>query len=366
MNVSCLRSALREGLRIVSGVVDPRNIKPILQDIRLRTVENGLELSATDLEVGMKYVVRDVETKQEGGLVVPADPLAGIVSESRDERLGLSVTDSHLLVEGQSSRFKVMGISEEDFPEIPDFPEGKALEIEGAVLREMIEKTIFAVAVERQRYALNGVLLVAEERKTRVEMVGTDGRRMASIRRKANGASPFSASAIVPLKALQQVQKMVHEEEIVKIFVQERQILFKTETAVLAAQLVEGRFPEYREVIPNDCNKRLEVGGEEFANGLRQAAVLSARDSRAVRLCASREIVTLDSSDPESGEAHVEVAVKYEGEPIEIRFNPDFLIDGIKAIGDQTIRFEMKDAARAAVMRTASDYVYLIMPITQE
>jgi len=366
MHVTCSRVELRDALRIVAGVVDPRNIKPILKDIRLRTIDGAIELSATDLEVGIKYLVRGVETSEEGGIVIPADPLTGIVTESQEERLSLSVKESILLIEGRGSRFQVMGVSEEEFPEIPDFPEERCLEIEGAILAEMIQKTGFAVAVEKQRYALNGVLLVVKEKSPRVEMIGTDGRRLALIRRKANAASPFTASSIIPIKALQQVDKMIGGQEVVKVFVQERQVLVKTEQAVLVAQLVEGRFPPYEEVIPDDCDKRIELVGDEFGNAVRQAAVLSSRESRAVCLNIASKKMTIESSSAESGEAHVEIPIEYQGEAVQIRFNPDYLLDGVKAIGDEGIRFDMKDASRAAVMRAGADYLYLLMPITQD
>jgi len=366
MKATCSRSGLREALRIVSGVVDPRNIKPILKDIRLRTVEGALELSATDLEVGIKYFVRDVEVTEEGGLVVPADPLNGIVTESREERLALSLEESVLVVRGQGSKFNIMGVSEEEFPDIPDFPSENSLDIEGAILGEMIEKTIFAVAVEKQRYALNGILFEAKEKSPRLTMVGTDGRRLAMIKRKANSASPFSCSVIIPVKALQQLQKMADGQEIVKINVMERRVLFRTEDAVLVAQLVEGRFPPYREVVPDDHDKKLEISSEEFANAIRQAAVLSARESRAVCLSMKGDSMIVESSSAESGEAHVEIPVKFEGDPLEIRFNSDFLLDGLKVVGDEQVRFGMKDAARAAVLKTGGGYLYLIMPITQD
>jgi len=366
MKLSCSRVELRDALRVVSGVVDPRNIKPILKDIHIRTVNGLLELSATDLEVGIKYVVRDVDTEEEGGIVVPADPVSGIVSESQDERLFLTVNENMLIITGATSRFQVMGVSEEEFPEIPDFPEEKSLEIEGAVFSEMIDKTSFAVAVEKQRYALNGVLLAAKEKSPRIELVGTDGRRLALIRRKANSPSPFDSSAIIPVKALLQLRKMLSEEDVARIIVHERQVLMKNEQAVLVAQLVEGRFPPYDEVVPDDCDKKMEVQGSEFVQAIRQAAVLSSKATRAVRLSVEKGKILLDSSDVEAGEAHVELGAKYDGDPVQIRFNPDYLLDGLKAIGDTVVRMEMKDSSRAAVMRSGTDYLYLLMPITQE
>jgi DNA polymerase-3 subunit beta len=366
MNVICSRSELREALRIVASVVDPRNIKPILKDIRVRTTQDALELSATDLEVGIKYFVRDAEIKAQGGIVVPATPLDGIVSESRNERLSLKTKETALLVEGTGSRFQISGVSEEEFPEIPDFPEGNCLEVEGAVLREMIEKTIFAVSVEKQRYALNGVLLVTKEKAARIEMVGTDGHRLAVIRRKANAAVPFSASAILSVKALQQTLKMISDEEIIKVSVHERQILIHTEKGTLVAQLVEGRFPEYKDVIPDDCDKKLEIDAEELANAIRQAAVLSSAETRAVWFKLDKNSLVIESSNPELGEARVETAAKYEGDPVQIRFNPDFVLDGLKAMDKEAVRLEMKEAGRAAVMRASADYLYLVMPIVQD
>lgn len=366
MKVSCGRSELRDALRIVAGVVDPRNLKPVLQDVHLRTCDGRLEISGTDLEVGIKYWVSDVEIKEEGGIVIPADIVSGIIGELKEERVTLRSEKNGLMVEATGRRFHVVGLSEEEFPEIPDFPEENALEIEGAILREMIEKTIFAVAVEKQRYALNGVLLAVKERSPRMEMVGTDGRRLALIRRKANGSSPVTASAIIPVKALQQLQKMIQEEETVKLNLQERQVLLKTEKGVIVAQLVEGRFPAYKEVIPEDSDKKLEVAAADMANAIRQAAVLTARESRAICLRIEGSTMTVESSSVDAGDAHVELGVKYEGSPVEIRFNPDYLLDGIKAVEDENIRLDMKDATRAVVMRSGVDYLYVVMPITQD
>lgn len=366
MNVNCSRAQLRESLRVVAGVVDPRNIKPILKDIHIRVANDVLEVSATDLEVGLKYLVRDVEIKKAGGIVVSADVLQGIVNESRDERLTLQVEESKLILIGKGSKYNVVGAPEDEFPEIPDFPEGVCLEVEGAVLREMIDKTIFAVSTERQRYALNGVLLSAKEKNAKIEMVGTDGHRLAVIRRKANAAAPATASAIVSVKALHQLQKMIGDEEIVKLSIHERQILIRTENAVLVAQLVEGRFPAYKDVIPDDSDKKLEILAEDLGNAVRQAAVVTSGETAAVWITLDKATMTLESSNPELGEARVEMEAKYEGEKIRIRFNPDFLLDGVKAMGKETVRFEMKSASHAAVMRAGADYLYLLMPIVQE
>jgi len=366
MNIVCSREGLRNALRTVSGVIDTRIVKEILKNVRLLAHDDVLEVSATDLDVAVRCFVRGVKVEREGGILVPAEKMIPIASESRAEELALQAEGAKLLISGKGSRFSVLGAPHEEFPEIPDFPDGRPLEIEGAVLREMVEKTVFAVAQERDRYALSGVLLVLKERSSALEMVATDGRRMALVRRKANVASPVAANAIVPVKALQQLQKIVSDEEVVKVAVEERRILVRGESAVLVAQLVEGRFPPYEEVIPADCDKKLEVATEEFVNAVRQAAVLAARDTRAVRLCAAPGRLTIESSDPEAGEAHVEMSAAYEGEPIDIRFNPEFLLDGAKAIDDESLRIEMKDPARAALMKGGPGYLYLLMPITQD
>jgi len=365
MKLSCSRGELHDALRAVRGVVDPRSVKPELRDICIRVGDGGLQILATDLEVGIKYFVNDVTVGEKGGLVVPVATLDGIVSESREERLNLATDGNTLVVEGQGSTFRVLGLPEDEFPDIPDFPEEKTLEVEGAVLAEMFNKTIFAVAHERQRYALDGSLLVATEKSQRIEMVGTDGRRLALIKRKANTPSPLKAWAIIPAKALREVEKIVGDEEIVRIYVDERRVLFKMENAVVVAQLVEGRYPEYKEAIPDDLDKRLEADKEELIRAIRQAATLTAKESRCINLHMEAGKVVMDSSDPEAGEAHVELDGKYEGDPIEIRFDPDFLLDGINAVDEDTIRLEVKDPARAGIMRTASGYLYLIMPITQ-
>jgi len=366
MKLSCSREALREALRAVVGIIDAKVVKDVLKNVRLRTVDGALELSATDLDVGVKSFVRDVEIERSGGVLVPADGLLGLMNESRLERVALEVEGAKLTITGTGSRFTFVGAPPEEFPEIPEFDDDQYVEVIGGVLREMIDKTIFAVAQEQGRYGLEGVLLVLKQRSARVEMVATDGRRLALIRRKANAASPVTATGIIPVKALKHLQKTLKDEEVVKVWLRERQVGVAGENDILVAQLVEGRFPPYEEVIPTDCDKKLDVDREEFVNALRQADVVSARETRAVRLRASAGRLEVEASDPARGEAHVEIPATYDGEPIEIVFSSGFLLDGAKAMDEETVRLEMKDRNRAAVMRRGTDYIYLVMPMALE
>ena len=363
MKFICDRAPLNEGLQTIIGVVDPRHIKDVLHSIRVVAAGEEVTLSATDLELGMRYRVPGVEVEEPGDIVLPGAQIAGIARELTDEKLRFFTEGKNCVIHGATSRFRVRGDQSEEFPEIPEFPEGEAVEIEGAVLREMIHKTAFSAAPERMRYALNGVLLVLEEGSDKVEAVATDGRRLAWIRRKANGKSPVSSEVIVPTKGALQIERMVGQTETVRVCLQERHIFAQTAQAELVAQLVDGHFPEFRSVIPKSTETHVEIGGAELGAALRRVGLLTAGDRTArIQLTDGRMVLT--SSSPEGDDAEVSLEVGYKGPEIEVTVNPDFVLDGLKVLADSVVRLEIKDSVTACVIRHGADYVYLTMPIT--
>ena len=366
MKFVCDRAELNDALQMLVGVVDPRHIKELLRSIRVQARKDAVVLVATDLEVGMRYTLSGVEVEEPGEIILPADRLANIVRESRDEKLLFNVEDGSCLIEGKDSRFHVLGSRGEEFPDVPAFPENAGLDIEGAIVREMVRKTAFSTAPEKMRYALNGVLLAVKENSQQVDMVATDGRQLAWIKRKANKRSKQTAEVIVPTKGALQLEHMVAETEVVKVHLEERHIFAKTADAELVAQLVDGMFPNFREVIPKDLDKKVEIAADALTSGVRRASLLSSRDedTRAINLALTPNKLILTSSAPDAGDAKVELDIEYSGEEVKVDLNPDYVMDGLKVLGNSMVTLELRDSTTPCVVKHGKDYLYLTMPIT--
>ena len=364
MKLTCNRARLNHGLQTIVGVVDPRHIKPILQQIKVVATKEEIILSATDLEIGMRCVIEEATIEEPGEIVLPGARLANIVRELGDEVVRIASDETNCTLQGSGSRFRIRGDRTDEFPEIPSFPEGKYIEVEASVLREMIHKTVFAAAPEKMRYALNGVLFVSHEDKKLLEMVGTDGRRMAWVKRQANAESPVSTEVIVPTKGCLQVERMLPESGPVKLWLGERNFFAKTAHAELVAQLVDGQYPNYRAVVPEKLEKKANLPTAALMSAVRKAALLSDADNRTVMFEFKEGQLVLSAAAPEAGESTVEIEAEFSDEPVCISLNPDFVIDGLKAMDEASVHLEMKDSATACVLREP-DFVYLTMPITE-
>jgi DNA polymerase-3 subunit beta len=259
MNVTCKTENLSDAFQLVASVVETKATKRILQDVKAETVgDKVLQLSATDLEIGVKCVVEAVEVKAKGAIVVPAASVSAILRESSDEAIELSLEGDNCQIKGRDSVFKLPTQDPDEFPVIPDFPDQKTIEIGKDDLRMMIRRTSFCAAVEQTRYALNGVLFVSGNGE--LTMVATDGRRLARITRKAKGGSSDVKQAIVPTKAVVLLDRMLVEEgENIELSFHENKLWARTGNAVLCTSLVEGQFPDYEGVIPAECEAKISV-----------------------------------------------------------------------------------------------------------
>jgi DNA polymerase-3 subunit beta len=324
-----------------------------------------VELQATDLEISIRYDVQGVQIEEEGKAAVPQARVASILRETSDETVVISTEDRHCVITASDSLFRLPIDAAEDFPELPGFDEEKCYTLDKKDFAEMVMKTTFAAHKGKHRYALNGVLLVIKPSKIR--MVATDGRRLAHIERKAKNPSGADESVIAPTKALEQILKVVgDDEEKILVNIRENQLVAKTARAVVSTRLVEGHFPPYESVIPTNCDKKLEVDRERFYSAVRRAALLTSEESSSVFLRFEEQKLRVTSAAPETGEAKVEFPVDYKGEAVEVGFNPEFLADFLRVLDDETIKVELRDATSAGIFRAGKDFVYVVMPVSRE
>lgn len=363
MKVIAQTAALHEALTLAGSIVATRTPKPVLQCVKLIAEENVLTLLATDLEAGLRYQITAVQVEQAGEALVPADRLSGIATLSADdESLTLQTVKDQCQIVGKASRYKIYGYDPAEYPAVTEFSGNPDFQIKAGELAGMINRTLFATAKAHSHYAISGVLWEASGKK--LQMVATDGHRLA----QAKGALAKSASkdvtAIVPAKLMGLIQKIAGGgEEMVDVKVQENQILIRTARAVLVSSLVQGNFPKYSDVIPRESSRKATINSPQFEHRIRQAALLTNEESKGVRLSFAKDMLTLTSRAPESGEAEVTCPVTLEGDALDIAFNPAFLVDALRVAGTETISFEMNASNKPAVIKAGTDFLYVIMPV---
>lgn len=390
MKVICDRGALLDAVNLVSGVVAARTPRPQLQCVKLTAQKTGkaseLALAATDAEVSLRLRTAQVDVQEPGEALIPAHDLRAIVSaEEGDSTLTISTEDDACLITGQDAKFKVYGYPPTEFPPIPEFEKviaGKdpALKAKAVIshragdLSTMVQRTLFATARETSRYAINGVLLKRDGK--RLEMVATDGRRLALCRQSITGGEKDAPTitCIIPTKALSLLQKLIDDPEApVQIAITDSQVLFSIGSAddggaraVLTSNLVEGTFPPYEEVIPRDQDKKVVFDRDVLSSAVRRAALLTNEESRGVRMkfSSADKQVEVSSRAPEKGEAHIDVPVSsYEGQDIEIGFNPSFISDALKVIVDPQVILELKAPNKPGLVKSGNDFLYVVMPV---
>jgi len=363
MKVICDRGALAEVLNLASGVVAARTPKPVLRCVKLTAEGEGLSLAATDGDISLMLGTPRVEVSEPGAALLPADKLGQIVRESIDPTVTITVEQDVAEIIGQDSRFKVFGYNAEEFPAEPKFDDDPDYEISAADLHRLVQRTIFATARENSRYAINGVLM--ERDGKHLSVVATDGHRLAMAKGACQNPNGDGQAAIVPTKALNLVLRLFDDaEQTVRVKIDDNKIMFATDDAVLASALVEGNFPPYKDVIPKDGDKKASLDTDTITSAFRRAALLTNEESKGVRMAFGPEGLVLSSRAPEMGEAEIKVDLPdYNGDEIEIGFNPQYVLDALKIIEEDQVTVEMKAANKPGVFKVGSDFLYVVMPV---
>jgi len=364
MKVIAQTAALQEALALASSIVAQRSPKPVLQCVKLVAAGKTLTLLATDLEVGCRHVISQVEVQVEGETLVPVQKFADIVREAAgEETLTLSVEKDACRITGAGSRFRLLTYDPAEYPAVSEFDDEGDFQVPAEALSKLIERTLFAAARAHSHYAISGVLWEADGKK--LQLVATDGHRLALAKASLPKAAARKVSAIVPGKLMVLLQRAAagSSEEMLAVKVTDSQILVRTARTVVISTLVQGNFPKYEDVIPRQTTGRAEVAAADFAHRLRQAALLTSEESRSVRLALGADSLTLTSRSPETGEAEVTMEAKYSGEPFEIAFNPVFLVDALKVVDVGDVALEFNSASKPAIIKAGPDFLYVVMPV---
>ncbi len=367
MRVLCHREGLLAACQLASAAVTTRDVKPVLRNLKAIADEGRCTLMATDLELGIRLDVQGLTIEEPGEAILPAAKLVAILREARDDQLSIEADPTACVVRGMSLEFEMPSEDPAQFPDLPTFAEEKYHEITAGSLREMIRRTVFAAADETARYSMTGVLWELDG--TTVRLVATDGRRLAlseGIATAQGGHSTKGQSPVVPTKAMSLLERnLTDDDEAVKICIRPNEVLFRTERAIIYSRLVEGRFPDYKQVLPKKHNVRVSLPALPFQAAVRQAAIMTDEDTKRVNFKFAKNKLTLAAQGATAGRSKVEMEIEYDAKPIDIGFNPQYLIEMLKVLPpDAELTLDLIDGSSPALFRSGAPYQYLVMPLT--
>lgn len=354
------------GLQAVQNIVSSRTTLPILSNVLVRGEEGKVELTATDLDVTVSCTVEG-EIKKAGACTIPVKKLFGIVRELQNSEIEIEVDEKNVCkIKAGASFYKLNGISADEFPPLPKFSEKKKIVVPQEKLKGMLRKTSFAVSTDETRYVLNGIFIILKEHK--ITMVATDGRRLALTDEEVDVNSDSQAEFIVPTKAINELTRLLQAKGDAEIKYTENQVLFSLKgengtSLVVMTKLVEGNYPNYKQVIPAEATERVGLGREEFLQALRRAEIMTSEKSNSVKLTFTKNNLTITANTPEVGEARESIAINYKGKDLAIAFNPGYLLDPLKALENDEVFLELTDELSPGVVKINGPFLYVIMPM---
>ena len=368
MKLTIERSALLKSLAHIQSVVERRNTIPILSNVLLRAENDKLFLTATDMDLTV-IESTGATVSQNGSTTAPAHTLYEIIRKLSDGApVELTLKDAQLTIRSGRSRFSLGTLPVADFPAYDNKPLLHKFMLPASELRSLIDRTRFAVSQEETRYYLNGIYIHATQSNDVpvLRAVATDGHRLARIEMPLPEGAAKIPGVIVPRKTIAEIRKLVDENNNnIEISLSETQIRFSMDGIVLSSKLIDGTFPDYERVIPQDNNKILEVDRRVFADAVDRVATINSEKSRAIKLSLQPGTLTLTAQSAESGQAHEEIEVSYNSDPIEIGFNSRYLLDITQQIESEGTRFRLSDGASPTIIQDPSDAssVYVLMPM---
>ena len=372
MQIACKREELLKGIQTVQSVVGTKSTLPVLANVLLEAKGEKMDMTATDLEVGIKCSV-NVEVLEPGAITVPARTLSEVVRELPAQEVKMKVDENNRVeISSGQAVFNLLGLSREDYPVLPGLKGEDQFSMGVKLLSEMIKKTVFSVSQDETRYVLCGIYL--QVAKGKMTMVSTDGRRLSYISKDVAVDKKKEARVIIPTKAVNELNRILgqvltreeaEEDRKVKISIEENQIGFMIDDTILISRLIEGHFPNYEQVIPRTSAIHLKIGTEELLQATRRVALLTTGKSNSIRYSLKKNELIISANTEGLGQARDVVGIDYAGEEMEIAYNPQFIIDVLRNIGCEEVYLELTNSLNPCLIRPTSDedYISIVMPM---
>jgi DNA polymerase-3 subunit beta len=373
MNFEIHKKEFLKGLNLMQSVAGRKTTLPILSHILIEGEKNSIYLTGTDLETGIRQEL--TATIQQGGKAsISAKKLYEIVRELPEEMIHIKKKENHwITLQCGKSIFNLAGLDPEEFPSLPTYQDGYFSKVSTHLMKEMIEKTVFAASNEESRYHLNGVLFSQSQQGTKVvlRMVATDGHRLSLIDRENQPIRGIEKGIIIPKKGVLEIKKIMGDqdgEEEIESYFDQTHGFFKMGKSLMVIRLIDGEFPEYDQVIPKGNDKKIVMQKERIYGCLRRVSTMASERVEGIKLSLKRNSIELNSYHQDFGDAKEEVEVSYEGPPIEIGFNARFLMEALNVMDMDEVMMELKDEGSPGILKPlstteSSNQICIIMPM---
>jgi DNA polymerase-3 subunit beta len=363
MEFRIAKTEFLRGLRLAQGIADRKSTMPMLANVLLRTQGKGqLLIAATDLNVSLTAELK-TQNAHEGGITLAAKNLFELIANAPGEDVTLKKADNHWAeIRSGKVTYRIVGMPDRDFPKVPDHREASYATVESAVLREMIERTLFSVCNDETRFHLNGVFFESDGSKVR--MVSTDGHRLSKVERTLPNGPKLSAGVIIPKKGLLEIKKVLEAGPNVKIAIKTPHLFVVHEDTAIAVKLIDAQFPPYEQVIPKDHKRVITVDRVRFIDALRRAQLMSS-ETRGVKIAATKEGITITSDNPDLGEVREELDAEYNGDAIAIGFNPKYAVELLSQMTSDQVTLSLGGELDPGLFKplTGDDYLGVVMPM---
>ncbi|MBL6828638.1 MAG: DNA polymerase III subunit beta [Puniceicoccaceae bacterium] len=360
------------GLQQVLNVVASRSTMPILSNVLIEAEEEHISLTTTNLDLGIRCRIK-ADVSETGSITLPVRKLATIVKELPVNEVFLETNKSNQAkITSGGSLFKIMGIGSEEFPPLPTFENRKVFELAQDEIVNMLKSVSYAQSTDENRYILNGVYFnFADEKLT---LVATDGRRLGLTGLELEVSEENAGSLILPAKTVAELERLMGKGEKVNIAFNDRQAAFEigldeagdsglVDHLYLVSKIVEGNYPNYRQVIPKETEHRVKIERELMLECVHRAALVTSDKSNSVKIKISKNLLEISGQSTEYGESHESMAIAYDGPEVQVAFNPQFLMEPLKALTKDEVFFEFKDELSPGLFKTLDNFICVIMPL---
>jgi DNA polymerase-3 subunit beta len=366
MKFTITREKLQEGLVAVAASVPTKTTLPVLSNILVEATRDGLRLSGTDLDIAVSTTI-PASVDQEGAITLPARKLVEIVRELPSAAIRITSSgEQRVAIECGKSKFKLLGLSKEEFPAFPAVKFEGGWRVPSKDLHKLISHVAFAASTEESRPILNGVLW--ELKNDRMRMVATNGHRLARMDVPVAGGAGQQADLIVPPKALDQIKRLFASDDEVEMAKSDNHLGFRSSTTQVFTRLIEGPYPNYEQVIPRENDKIATADKAALSAALRRMSIVASDQTHRIRVAFASGSCKLSVQTPDLGEAQEELAVAYDGDPLEIGFNALYMLEVLKYMPTDEVRLTFKAPERAATCEPVgwddpASYLTLVMPL---
>ena len=361
MKFSVSKEKLLEGLQTVQNVVSTRTTLPILSNVLLQAADGQLRFTTSDLDVGIRASV-EVSVEKPGATTLPARRLLSIVRELPTSEITVEVDSKNVAsIRSGPSFFKILGLPEEEFPPLAKFENAKTFTLRQKDLRDALKKTAYAISTDETRYVLNGILFSFRENK--LTLVATDGRRLALVDIELEFPRSHEGDVIIPSKTVNEIARLLTDDGEIKISIGENQAAFEVNGTLLVSKLIEGNYPNYRQVIPAETKERVTLERVLFHDAVHRVSLLASEKSNSVKLVFTKNNLEIAANTPDVGEARESLAIAYKGRDMAIAFNPEFLMAPLKNLSVDEVFLDLIDEMSPGVVKIQGPFLYVIMPM---